>query len=146
MKTTEAMRELRTIADDLPAKAAAAREALNQMRRRAQDLTLQARGRARGEIDRRRTTAATTLESLAGALRPERDARRKTLAIAGGSGLVLTAALGIGVALGFVMSRELKKRADQRAGTAAAETDETKDSAPPPQAPASDSTTSSLDF
>src|SRR6202008_1816081 len=117
MKATEAMRELRTIADDLPAKAASARETLNQMRRRAQDLTLQARGRARGEIDRRRATAATTLESLAGALRPDGDrrARRKTLAIAGGSSLVLTAALGIGVALGFVMSRELKKRADLRA-------------------------------
>ncbi|CAN7506861.1 hypothetical protein LJR225_003627 [Phenylobacterium sp. LjRoot225] len=143
MKTTEAMRELRTIADDLPAKAASAREAFNQMRRKAQDLTVQAQGRARGEIDRRRTTAATTLESLAGALRPDSDvrARRKTLAIAGGSSLALTAALGIGVALGFMMSRELKKRADQRA-----EADESQASPVPPQAPPVDPTTASLDL
>jgi hypothetical protein len=145
MNRTEAMRELRSVAEDLPARAASAREALNQMRRRAQDLTVQAHSRARGEIERRRTTAATTLEGLADALRPNGVARRRTLAVAGGSGLALTAALGIGVALGFVVSRELKKRADLRA-----ESEEMKDAegdrAPLPKASPVDPTAAALDL
>jgi hypothetical protein len=145
MNRTEATRELRAVVDDLPARAASAREALNQMRRKAQDLTVQAQSRARGEIDRRRTRAATTLEGLADALRPDRAARRKTLAVAGGSGLALTAALGIGVALGFVMSRELKKRADQRAHSEEIKEAEG-DRAPPPKATPLDATAAALNL
>jgi pantoate kinase len=115
------------------------------MRRKAQDLTVQAQSRARGEIDRRRTRAATTLEGLADALRPDRVARRKTLAVAGGSGLALTAALGIGVALGFVMSRELKKRADQRAQSEEIKEAEG-DRAPPPKATPLDATAAALNL
>jgi Flp pilus assembly protein TadB len=114
MNTTDALRQIRATAEEMPAKAASARAALNQMRRRAVDFTDQAHSRARGEIYRRRSTAADTLEDLAGALRPARGSRRRTMAIAGGSGLAITAVLGLGVALGFVVSRELKKRADLR--------------------------------
>lgn len=142
MNKTDAMRELRTAAADLPAKAASARAALNQMRRKAQDLTVQARSRARGELERRRITAADTLESLAGALRPDAArARRKTLAIAGGSTLALTAALGVGVALGFMMSRQLKKRAEQQR----VETGGAKEGSPMPQAPQSEPITAGLE-
>jgi len=117
MNKTDALRELRSATQDLPARAASARAALNQWRRRAQDLSVQAQSRARGEIDRRRATAAATLEGLAGALRPAHGGRgrRKSLASAAGPGLALTAALGIGVALGFLVSRQLKKRAEERA-------------------------------
>jgi hypothetical protein len=132
MNRTDAIRELRSAAEDLPAKAASARAAINQMRRKAQDLTVQASGRARGEIARRRTTAATTLESLADALRPDQDARarRKALAIAGGSGVALAAAVGLGVALGFVLSRAMKKRAEQRIAASRSESASIPDVAP----------------
>lgn len=142
MNKDDVTRELRTAADDLPAKAASARAALTQMGRKAQDLTLQARSRARGGIDRGRTAAATTLESLAGALRPDGDARarRRIPPIPGGSNLALAAALGIGVALGFMMSRELKRRADPRV-----ETDESLEGPLLPQAsPAPDPMTAGL--
>jgi hypothetical protein len=85
------------------------------MRRSAQDLTSRVQSRARGEVDRRRMTAATTLESLASALRPDGADRNRKRAIVGGSSLALTAALGVGVALGFLLSRQLKARAERRA-------------------------------
>jgi hypothetical protein len=91
---------------------------------RAADLKDWAKDRAQGEVSRRRSSAADTLESLAEVLRPDANQRRrrKTLALVGGSGLALTAAVGIGVAVGFVLSRELKKRkaaADQARASSA---------------------------
>jgi hypothetical protein len=127
--------------DVLEARRADAADAVTDARRTAQatvgrirttalDFTSQARGRAmdlasrardfrrmaRGEVDRRRNSAAESLESLAAVLRPgaERGDRRKALAIVGGSGVALTVALGAGVALGFALSRQLKRRADRR--------------------------------
>lgn len=129
MNKTDAMREARRSAAEAAAKAAEARAALRQMRRaavaqmrhKARDLAAQAQTRARGEAARRRSAAADRLETLAGAIRPEREARARnrgrTIAVAGGSGLALTAALGLGVALGFMLSRGLKKRAGQGVGT-----------------------------
>jgi hypothetical protein len=80
---------------------------------RAQELKDWAQDRAATEVVRRRATAADGLESLAEILRPDSHRRRKTLLRAGGSGLALTAAVGIGVALGFTISRELKKRKEK---------------------------------
>jgi hypothetical protein len=85
---------------------------------RAQDFASRAPGQARREIARRRSAAAARLESFAEAIRPDEEARsvrnRRTAAIAGGSTVALAAALGLGVALGFYLSRELKKRAEAR--------------------------------
>ena len=97
-----------------------------RVQRQAGVLRDRARLRARGEIDRRRTDAATTLETLAQALRPHDaavggKARRTALALAGGSGLALTAALGIGVAMGMLLSARRKKRADERTPSAGEE-------------------------
>jgi hypothetical protein len=111
----------RSAAEPVAARGAdAARSVVDHMRRGAQDLTNRVQSRARDEIDRRRATAATTLESLASALRPDGSDRRRKLAIVGGSSLALTAALGMGVALGFVLSRQLKARAERRTEIAAA--------------------------
>lgn len=128
MRKTEAAHELRHArALDLPAVSAdRARDALDQVRRRTQEVRARAQGRARAAIDRRRTAAAARLEGLAGALRPEDPAgvmraRRKAAAVAGASSVVLVAALGIGVALGFMLSRRLKERAELRARVAASE-------------------------
>jgi hypothetical protein len=95
---------------------------LKQWRGRARDLTTHAGERARGEIARRRSAAAATLESLAESLRPPQEARRaknrRTLAIAGGSTLALSAALGAGVALGMYLSRRQAKKASDAAEAA----------------------------
>ena len=122
LEALEARRSQAADAVKAATKALAASAPATRMRRKALDLTSQARARARNEVARRRTSAAATLESLADALRGEdreadARARRKTLAVAGGSSLALTAALGIGVALGFALSRQLKKRPAKPVGT-----------------------------
>ncbi|MDB5445034.1 MAG: hypothetical protein JWQ97_351 [Phenylobacterium sp.] len=125
MSKTDALEARRSQAADAvkaATKAVATSAAVTQMRKKALDLTGQAKARAREEVARRRSSAAVTLESLADALRgedPQADARarRKTLAVAGGSGLALTVAVGIGVALGFALSRQLKKRPARQVGT-----------------------------
>jgi hypothetical protein len=98
-------------------RAARTRAAMELMRTRAREAAEQARIRARSEITRRRAEAAERLESLAGALRPQdraakaARARRKTAMIAGGSTFALTAMLGVGVMLGWLLSRQMTKRA-----------------------------------
>ena len=93
-------------------------ERASELTARAQDFAARAPGQARREIARRRSATAARLESLAGAIRPDEEARavrnRNTAVIAGGSSLALAAALGLGVALGFYLSRELNKRAELR--------------------------------
>lgn len=125
MSMTEAVSESRRRVDDAvaaaPTKVAAARAALSDMGGRARDLVVGVQSRARDQIDRRRSVTADRLASLAEALRPEGGAaraRRKALFVAGGSGLALVAVLGAGVALGLVLSRQMKKRADLRAAEA----------------------------
>jgi len=119
MTKTEVTAETRRLRDAVQEAAdqrrTAARAAWLKMRRRADDLASEAQARARRELTRRRDAAADALEGIAEALRPQDGpgaarARRTKLAMAGGSTLALTAALGAGVALGFLLSRELKKR------------------------------------
>lgn len=112
----------------LARQAAAARTALGEMRQRARDLSLGARRRAGGEIARRRTAAAATLENLAATLRPQDKPRirRRAVAVAGGSTLALVAALAAGVAIGMYLAQrasakkpsptEAKADADASAG------------------------------
>ena len=80
---------------------------------RARTLTGLAQTRAHGEIDRGRTAAALKLEALAEALRPHghAGAHRKSR----GPGLALAATLGLGVALGLVVTHQVKKRRAARA-------------------------------
>ena len=97
-------------------RAAKARAAMELMRKRARDAAEQARIRARGEITRRRVEAADRLEGLAGVLRSQDKkaiarVRRRTAVVASGSTLALTAAIGVGVALGMLVSRQKVKRA-----------------------------------
>jgi hypothetical protein len=97
-------------------RATKARAAMELMRKRARDAAEQARIRARGEISRRRVEAADRLENLAGVLRSQDKkaiarVRRRTAVVASGSTLALTAAIGVGVALGMLMSRQKIKRA-----------------------------------
>jgi len=130
MSITDAVSESRRVMDDAaaatPAKVAAARAALNDalstVSVRARDLVSGVQTRARDQIDRRRSLTADRLESLAGALRPADQsprARRTALAVAGGSGLVLIAVLGVGVALGW----QMKKQAERRAALARRQTE-----------------------
>jgi hypothetical protein len=102
-------------ARDLAADVAA--QARELARDRARSLRAWARGRARDEVTARRTAAADKLETLADILRPDADQRRrrKTFAMVGGTGVALTAAVGVGVALGYMLNRELKKRAAAKA-------------------------------
>jgi len=88
-------------------------------KQRAADFTSFARGRAGEEVGRRRSSAADALENLIEVIRPPADhrvRRNRKLALVGGSGLALTAAVGLGVAVGFVLSRQLKKKAVERQG------------------------------
>jgi hypothetical protein len=129
MSMTEAASQSRRMIEDAvasaPTKAAAARAALIDLGGRARDLVADAQSRARDaqsrardQIDRRRSVTADRLEDFADALRPPAQGRRRTMAVAGGSGLALVVVLGAGVALGLVLSRELKRRADLRAAEA----------------------------
>jgi hypothetical protein len=145
MRNTETMAsDAREAADSLQAtaaaKAAAARATLDQMAKRArefasraQDLAARAPERARSEISQRRTAAAESLESLAEALRPTEvaraRARRNTVMVAGGSTLAIIAALGAGVALGFLLSRRRHEREARRAARLSPQTT----TAPAPQ-------------
>ena len=133
-------------ASEAAGKLAAARAALGLMGRRARDASARAQAfaeraprRARQEIVRRRTDAAERLESLAGVIRPIDESRarsrRKTLAVAGGSTLALTAALGAGVALGMFISRQLQKRRAEQPPT-----ESVADAAQPPARTAADPT------
>lgn len=139
MSMTEAASQSRRMIEDAvsaaPTKAAAARAALIDLGARARDLVADAQtrardaqSRARDQIERRRSITADRLEDMADALRPTAQSRRRTMAVAGGSGLALVVVLGAGVALGLVLSRELKKRAEQRAAEEKALIKET----PPP--------------
>lgn len=129
MRMTEAASESRRMIDAAaaaaPARVAAARMALidagdraKDMGERARDLVASMQTRARDQIDRRRSRSADRLESLADVLRPSDQASRARHRTIAGSSLALAAVLGAGVALGLVVSRELKKRADLRAAEA----------------------------
>jgi hypothetical protein len=89
-------------------------ERAQTLRARAQDFASRAPGQARREIARRRSMTAARLHSLADAIRPDAEARRRNAVVAGGSSVALAAALGLGVVLGFYLSRELNKRARAR--------------------------------
>lgn len=119
---------------------------LSDVALRARDLGSRTQARALGALDRRRGSAAETLETLARALRrsdPLRAARtrRKTLAVAGGASLALTAALGVGVALGMMLSRRLQRRAEARTTSGA-----DKPAQSLPQAMGEDPVTAGLDL
>lgn len=125
MSKTQALREAVNLAEEPAgfAPAVRARAALDGVRRRAVDVRARAQGQARAAIDRRRTAAAVRLEDLAAALRPDDPehaarARRKAAAIAGASGAALIAAVGLGMALGVMISRRLKRRSELRARVA----------------------------
>jgi hypothetical protein len=111
--------------------------------RDAQDRAREVRGLARDRIDARRSVTADRLEDLADALRPAAQSRRRNMAVAGGSGLALVAVLGAGVALGLVLSREMKKRADLRA---AEERTLIKETPPMPQAMEQDAVGAGVNF
>jgi len=154
MSMTEAASDSRRMIGDAvaaaPAKAAAARAALIDMGARARDLVADAQSRARDvqsrtrdRIERRRSVTADRLEDFADALRPKAQSRRRTLAIAGGSSLALVAVLGAGVALGLVLSREMKKRADLRAAESGTLIKETP---PMPQATEQDAVSAGLNL
>lgn len=154
MSMTEAASESRRMIQEAvataPAKAAAARAALIDLGARARDLVADAQGRARDarsrardQIDRRRSVTADRLEDFADALRPAAQGRRRTMDVAGGSGLALVAVLGAGVALGLVLSREMKKRADLRA---AEERTLIKETPPMPQATEQDAVGAGVNF
>jgi hypothetical protein len=108
----------------------------DQARERAADLGGRARERAMDEVATRRSSAADVLEDWADVVRPDAHRRRRQIAMVGGSGLALTAAVGLGVALGFVVSRELKKRAARKTADAKAEP-----AGAPAQIPAAPATT-----
>lgn len=96
-----------------------ARAALDTVRRRAKEARMRAQGRALARIDRGRSAAATGLESLVDAIRPT-DAqstartRRRAAVLAGGSGVVLLAAVGLGLALGLMLSKRLQRKEQVR--------------------------------
>lgn len=117
---SDTRRRMEAAASQVPAKAAAARAALVDLGERAKDLVASLQARARDEAARRRSATADSLETLAGALRrgdKTGTQRRRAIAVAGPS-LALAVALGAGVALGVVLSRQMKKRADRRAALA----------------------------
>jgi len=96
-----------------------ARAAIEEVRRRAAESRLQARERALAKIDEGRDVAAARLAGLADALRPAGSSRRRAAVIAGGSGAVLVAAVGLGVAFGYMMSRRKRQREQVRQRMAA---------------------------
>jgi hypothetical protein len=87
----------------------------------ARDVTTRAGRRARGEITRRRSATAARLENLADTVRPPAEARRRTVAVAGGSMVALTAVLGAGVAIGVYLSRRRRAKADAEFAAARAQ-------------------------
>lgn len=91
------------------------RRALDVAGRRTRDLTAYAQTRASGELDRGRTVAASKLEALAEALRPQRKLGRGKLAVGPRSTLVIAATVGVGVAVGLAVNNQLKKRRAARA-------------------------------
>lgn len=109
------------------AQADRARAALDTVGRRAKEARMRARGRALAQIDRGRSAAATRLEGLVDAIRPlDPDhlakARRRAVALAGASGVALVAAVGLGVALGLMWSRRLRRKDQARERLAASNT------------------------
>jgi len=95
------------------------RRALDIASRRTRDLTAYAQTRASGELDRGRSAAATRLEALAQALRPQptrfRAIRRGKMHVGPRSTLAIAATIGVGVAVGLAVSNRLKKRRAARA-------------------------------
>ena len=95
------------------------RRALDVAGRRTRDLTAYAQTRASGELDRGRTVAASKLEALAQALRPQHKSMlgfgRGKLRIGPRSTLAIAATIGVGVAVGMAVSNRLKKRRAARA-------------------------------
>lgn len=115
-----------------------ARAALDTVSQRAKAARDRARGRAIAQIDRGRSAAANRLEGVVEALRPDYAARsrRKVAALAGGGGLVLLAAVGLGVGLGMMLSKRLKQKEQVRERLAASETSVHPSQIPDPSAPA----------
>ena len=140
MSMTETARETRrtieAAASEVPAKAAAAREALADLGEKTRDLVLSLQTRARDELSRRRAATADRLENIAGALRSEEtpSVERRAFGVAAGPAVALAVVLGTGVAVGLVVSRQMKKKREEKRA-AEAEAEALKVEAPPmPQA------------
>src|SRR5690349_17365543 len=99
MSMTEAAKETRrtieAAASEVPAKAAAAREALADLGEKTRDLVFSLQSRARDELSRRRSATADRLENLAGALRSEETPtiERKAFSVAAGPAVALAVVL-----------------------------------------------------
>jgi hypothetical protein len=127
-RAADAAERAKTALKELPGRARDLTAQARDFTAHARDVTTKAGRRARGEITRRRSAAATRLESLADTVRPPAEARRRTMAVTGGAMVALAATLGAGVAIGVYLSRRLKAKklepetATKQAQATAAET------------------------